>query len=90
MKTKEPTNGELSIMLENLVKSLDSLHQKADYTNGNVRMLLEYKAGIQKDVEKIPSLVEDIQQAKGTIGFLKWVGFTGLVGIITAVVNTMK
>jgi len=90
MKTKEPTNGELSIILDNLVSSVNKLHDKVDYTNGNVRVLLEYKAGTEKDVAKIDGLEKDIEQAKGTIGFLKWVGLSGLVGILASLVNTMK
>ena len=41
--TKQPTNGELAIMLEHLKESLEELHKKADYTNGQVRLNTDYR-----------------------------------------------
>ena len=41
--TKQPTNGELAIMLGHLKESIDELHKKADYTNGQVRLNTEYR-----------------------------------------------
>lgn len=90
MKKDNPTNGELAIMIENLTKLVEGVHSKQDYTNGKVSTLLEFKSKSEKDIGKIEGMEKDIQQAKGTINFLKWIGATGLIGILTAVVNSMK
>ena len=43
MDIKEPTNRELELMLKYMQVSLDSLHDKADYTNGQVLRNTEYR-----------------------------------------------
>tara|TARA_R110000851_G_scaffold212649_3_gene365359 strand:- start:2362 stop:2583 length:222 start_codon:yes stop_codon:yes gene_type:complete len=43
MSSKEPTTGEISVMLKYMTESLDELHKKADYTNGKVRENTEYR-----------------------------------------------
>ena len=80
---KNPTNGELAIMLENLKTSIEGLHLKVDSS-------IEFKHKSEEDIKKIPNLEKDIERAKGTIAFLKWIGLGGIASIILGVVNTIK
>lgn len=87
---KEQTTAEIAITLKYIQQSLDDLHKKADYTNGKVASLIEFQFRSEKDIAKIENMEKQIDQAKGTISFLKWIGLSGLVGIIGSLISTMS
>ena len=43
MTDKQPTNGELAIMLNNLEKGIEGLHSKADQTSAQVKKNTEFR-----------------------------------------------
>jgi hypothetical protein len=71
MSEKQPTNGELAIMLKNIEQMISEVHKKQDYTNGNVMRNTEFRL----KSEAIISLVK-------WIGFSQIITIFYLVGTL--------
>lgn len=79
----EPTTGEIGIKLQYIQDSIEKLHHKVDSS-------IEFKNKSEDEIKKIPILERDIERAKGTIAFLKWIGLGGIVSIFLSIANTIK
>lgn len=65
---KDPTNGELAIILENVCKELkegfSGVYERQDKTNGNVKKNTEFRIANAPELKRLLKLVY------GTIGFV--------------------
>ena len=48
---KQPTNGELAIMLSNISGKIEEMHNKQDYTNGRVMNNTEYRISTKATID---------------------------------------